>query len=232
MTDQKESTSLEGQDLFPIYSKDDEGTGQKPSEGADKSEVKGEGEEVKTPAERVYKQVEWDKRQSTIDKQINELREQITGLAKERDDFKTQSEEQKLADWLRAVEADGGDVTQAKAVADAQRAVSKRARELEATQQQITGRLALIELAEKREKARGLVKTHSLDEESLEELLKAETPQDMEVRALTMRVEKLSAEKTPATKVASGAGSTQGVDESKLSLTERAGRAIDEAFKK
>lgn len=197
------------------------GAAQEPPEGAGEKKVE-------PPSERTYSQAEWNKRQSAIDTQLAKGKEELGELQKQVDDLVAQSEERKIADWLKSVEAGGGDVDQAKLIAEAQRGVSKQMRELKRQQADLEGRLTLINEAEKVSKARKLVETHSLDKDAEEKLLEAESPEGMEILALSMKVEKLSAEAVPPTKVGSPVVEPKGVDTSKMKIEERMGAAIEE----
>jgi len=222
MVDQENSTSLDEKTQLPLGE-----VAEKEPEGAEEKKVEG-AEEVKAPVERTYTQAEWDKRQSTIDKLRSKEKEAHDELQNKFIELSAQTEESKIADWLKSVEASGGDMTQANQVADAQRAVSKQMGEVAKQQATISGQLAVINEAEKVTKARKLVTDYALGDGAEEKLLETESPQDMEILALSMQVEKLTSEAKPASKVSSPVAEPKGVDYSKMKSEERLGQILED----
>lgn len=107
--------------------------------------------------------------------------------------------ETEYADFLRGVEAKGGDMDAARMIVEAQRSAAKR-------EADIAAREAALEEARKDANERlrvasvyDTIKKYNLPEKVKDELLKAETPEAMTIRALELTVENLrtSAKTTP-----------------------------------
>ena len=230
MADQiKEPTSLEEEKQLPsLAEKLEEGAVKEPKEGAG-------DKEVKTPEPKSYSEEDWNKRQSAWDTQTSALtkeREAIAGqlaqIQEAHENLRAQTEEQKLADWLKSVETDGGDVNQARQIVEAQKQVSKQIRDIEKRERQLSEQTTKAGIALKLMTAKDLIKEHDLGDDALEGLLKSEDPTAMENQALKLKIAKSLADAKPKTPIGGGVPTTKGLDLSKLSLTERAGRAIEE----
>jgi len=157
----------------------------------------------------------------------DKMRSEIAALKQAQIDLQTQTDEAGIATWLRRVEEDGGDVKVAQSIAERDRASKKLQRELAEQQAEVTSKLAVLNEAGFKKTAYDLVATYKLGEDALEELLKAESPVEMENKALKLAREKEGAESRPTEKLDKAVASTKGVDLSKYSLERQAGMAME-----
>jgi len=218
MGDQINPTSLEPEVQLPIPEELKEGAVAKEVEGAG-DEVKKEGG-VEAPTERMFSQAEWDKRQSSIDtahkKELANIQEKSATKAREQaealETAQLQIEEAETKAFLRMVEEQGGDMDSAKAIAKARTDAATEGRRLQMLKAELEAERETLTIAGKAKKAHDLVKEHGLDEDALDGLLEAENPDQMEAKALRLRLEKSKTEERPSTKTAAGRGSTKGGD--------------------
>jgi len=207
-----------------------EGAALKPPEGAEKAKVGGEA-----PKPRLFSEKEWNRRQSSWDKQTSESQKRLEAAetasreARERlDRLEAESEEKKVAGWLQKIEDEGGDTSVAKQVVEARKRYLDDKRAFDAEKASQKEMIAKADEAIKNLEAQRFVKEFELSEDTLDELLKAKDPVEMEKLALKARVDKLVSERKEPGKVPSGASSGKGgVDLSKLSTTERIQWALD-----
>jgi len=157
----------------------------------------------------------------------DKMRSEIAALTQAQIDLQTQTDEASTAAWLRRVEEDGGDVKVAQSIAERARTSKKLERELATRQADIDSKLAILNEAGFKKTAYDLVATYKLGEDALEELLKAESPVEMENKALKLAREKEGAESRPTEKLDKAVASTKGVDLSKYSLERQAGMAME-----
>ena len=212
-------------------------------EQAKEQEKKGEkvSGEDKVPEPRKYSEEEWNKRQSAIDLQLaakdkdtKELRESLEALEDKMGDLGRRGEEQRIADWLAKVEADGGDISTARQIAEAQKSVSTKLAEIEKRERTAQTQLTKAGAALRVSLADELIREHKLDPEIRDELLDAEDPAAMENKALKLALRQVT---TPAKekvegdkpKVDSAIVNTRGKDTKDLTFSERFGLAIEES---
>jgi len=204
-------------------------------EGAVQEPVKGAGDkEVTTPTPRVYSEEEvgkmqsgWDTKDAARTKEMEGLNTKLTDLQTQYDTIQTQTEEAKIADWLKSVETGGGDVAQAQQVANAQREVGKQMREIQKQKLEASERDAKANAALKVINANDLAKEHSLGDDAVKELLDCATPEAMEVKALKMKIEKSAGEEKLPAKVSSEISSTKGLDLEHMTITQKLGYAVE-----
>lgn len=196
-------------------------------EAGDK-EVK--GDEKTAPK---YSEAELTKRlsglQSQKDNVIKELETKVQRLQEENALKEEKALEDRLDNWLKTVEEDGGDLTSAKAVAQAQRDLARQDKEAKQRIVEIAKRESDVQAGLKVLTAYDLVKQYELGQDTVEELLKAENPEAMEKVALVMKLEEVKAGKTPSAKIDPGAGDTKGMDVSKMRIEERLGLFMEES---
>ena len=229
MEDPTKTTSPEGEAQLPA----------KPAKAAEAVAEKPEGEAVEAkvteaPKPRLYSEEEFRKAQSAWGKEKTTLESRTKELEGLYQTLATQTEEAKIASWLKSVEGTGNeDVTLvARQVADAQKAVSQQIKDIARQKKETDERDAQVKEGLKVLAAHEIVKAHSLDDAALEKLLTAKDPTEMENIALKIRIDKYNAERNLPKKVDQGGGSGKALDWSKLSDSERMGRAIELATSK
>jgi len=170
--------------------------------------------------------------QSEKDSKIKGLEDKLQKTQEEADQRAAKTFENDLASWLKSVEAEGGDLKAAEAVAQAKREVEKERRDNQTKMEELTKRESEVQAGLKVLTAYDLVKEYELGQDTIEELLKAETPEAMEKVALKMKLEEVKAGKTPATKIDPGAATPKGVDFSQMPLEQRLGWAMEQTEEK
>lgn len=176
------------------------------------------------PLEKSYSKEEWDKSQSSWSKQLNERAKaaeealtRITGLETKLSELASQTEEQKLSDWLKGVEADGGDLKAAQRIVEAQKGVIRDRQEAEKSKKEWSTKSKVVEDGLKALAIEELIKTYELDPaEVKEKLLGAATPVEMENIALKAAREKAAQVAKPVEKLDPGISVPKGVDLQKL----------------
>ncbi len=188
--------------------------------------------EKKEVTPKTYTEDEWRKFQSAKDSEVARITRQQQDTQKQLDQIlKTQKEAEYNA-FLKSVEDAGGDVNAAQQVIARTRQVDETAFKLAQRETELNQQSAILVQAAKNKTALDLIGTYSLDKGVLEQLLNSETSVEMENKALKLHVAKLTAAKTPVTKIDSGVGSTKGRDTSHMSDSEKMGLAIEEASRK
>ena len=209
------------------------------SEGAAQPEggddQKGKPAEDTTPTPRTYSEDEWRKAQSTRDKEIaavkkefEEERQRYGGELQRREQAYAQAvqaqQQEQIQRWLKHVEERGGDVDMAKQqlqqrqeLENYQSAIVSQAQQLEQVKREVDKKLKLTAANE-------LAREYSVD---VADLMDANTPSEMEAKALKLHIEKKEAEAKPQTKVDSSRPSTKGVDFSKMTIDERMAWALE-----
>lgn len=193
------------------------------------------GDKVEAPEPKTYTQEEYDKaivsikagQKGTVDKMRSDL-----AIAMQRaETLEIEAEEKATAKWLQGVIDGGADssvVDVAKVVAERGKEVAKAERANKQKEATLTEKETLLNVAGRGKLAHELATTHGLGKEAVETLLEAENPKDMEIKALTLALEKGKAAALPAEKPDKGVALTKGVDVTTLPLPRRAGMAMEE----
>jgi len=183
-----------------------EGTGTAPVAGAETKEKVME----EAPAQRTYSEDEWNKRQSSWDKQQASTAATLKELETARDEMLAKLDESETTQFLKTVEADGGDMDVAKQIALRDLNVRKATRALEETRKRMESDAAVLAQSSKIDQANKLIKEHSLTEDTLAVLMESGNVTDMENKALKLRLEKSGVEQRKPADLASTVSSTRG----------------------
>jgi len=187
------------------------------------------GEEAKTP--KAYSQKELDERIATAvgghEGTVKKMRDDYKTIQQRLDNLQTQYDERELDGWIATIEKDGGNVDLAKQMAERERATKKVVLELARREAALSDKEAILNEAGKVKTAHDLAKSYELGDEAVDELLKAETMEAMENKALKLQVEKLRVLAQKPEEPDKGLGDMKGIDISKLSLTQRLGLAAE-----
>lgn len=183
------------------------------------------------PAPKTYTEDEFNKRIATIqgghEGTVKKMRGDIAALTAQIAELKSKAEDANLAAYLQSVEAKGGDVEAAKAVAQLQKEARIRTEQIAAREAQLAEREALLNEAGKGKAAHDLMAQYTLPEDSLPKLLEAKDDVDMERIALRLRVEKLTTDSKPPENPPHQTKAVKGVDVSKLPIGQRLGMAME-----
>lgn len=133
---------------------------------------------------------EWNKRYSGLDSKLSKTTEQYNKLQQELEELrnaKSLAEEQAL---LKTAELNGEDINVVKTTLEKRRATEARERELAQWEERLKSQeAALIEAARVR-KAQEYAAQFNLADSELDDLLKSETPEQMENKALRLALQK------------------------------------------
>lgn len=230
------------EDLNNSISKDAEGNSPKTdvntevkegTAGADKgTEEKDKGKV--TP--RVFTEDEWRKRESAKDKEISRVR---SDFEKRQSDLEARLQAaQEASDraaesaFLRQIEESGGDVDAAKLVLKRHQEVANKEREYARKEAELRKRELIIAEASRGQFAHDLLKQYELTEDSLTDLMEADTPEKMENAALKLAIQKSKTPVKPPTSVESPIGDKSNKDITKIPETVRLGSLMEQSFKK
>ncbi len=211
-------------------------------EGAAK-DVKGK-EEASKPEETKYTQADWDKRQGELEGRISGLDKKLTTVTQTSKDETSRlgaaleaaqqsTNDARDAEYLRKVESDGGDMDAAKLTIQRTKdsrvatASNEKARITnEARTKELDVRDAILAEAGRGKKATDLIKEHELAADVVDKLLVCKTPEEMEIVALKLAIEKGKVDVKTVTKIDSPDGGGK-VDLSKIPLETRMEMAMD-----
>ncbi len=205
--------------------------GQLIPEGSSVLEVaaeKPEGETEVVEAPKTYSQEEYDSEIKKLKEDWNSKRQEhdkkhqieLAQLRQQTETMLTQERERNNAAFLAKVEADGGDVNTARQLLAREEAARQREQEAEAKIQTFQAYQQQIQEEAKAIAAHRGAEKYGVDEK---ELLKAQSPQEMENIALKLQVEKLKTEQKRTIKTDSGVSSAKGLDLSKMSPEDKIG---------
>jgi len=208
---------------------------EKKEEGAVKEQVKGavapeEKEETYTKAAWDKREEETNKRISGLDKKLTETskssKDEVSRLEKALAEQQLRTEEARDLTFLRKVEEDGGDVDAAKTLVAREKASRALERDLAGRKKALDEQEIILAEAGKGKKAVDLIKEHELEADVVDELLACETPEEMEIKALRMRLEKGAVDAKPVVETDAPEGGRK-ADTSNMSVEERLGQAME-----
>ena len=201
--------------------------GEKPAE-------KPSGDVVAAPVPKTFTQEEYDQGITSIKAghkgTVDKMRTDLSTAMSQVETLKAEAEEKATAKWLQGIEDGGADratIDAAKTIAERGKAVAKAEREAKQKTVELTEKETLLNIAGRGKLAHELVTTHGLGKEVVEELLKSEDPKEMEIKALTLALDKGKATALPAEKPDKGVASTKGVDVTKIPATQRLGMIME-----
>lgn len=158
---------------------------------------------------------------------ITKMRTDYDALKKQFDALQSQFDDRELTGWLSQVEKTGGDVDFAKTVIERDRQNRQISRQLEQLKSELDTKEAILNEAGKTKQAYDLAKQYELDEDAINELLTSKNDLEMENKALKFHLEKSKAKATLAESPPKLRGTPQGIDRSKMNITERLGLAAE-----
>lgn len=205
-----------------------------PIEGAVKEPVK--VVEAPTQEERKYTQADLDNekrelmsRIQGLDKKLSETtkssKESVTKLEKAVAEAEQRAIEAQENAYLQRVKEDGGDVNSAQKTIERERNSRRLESDLKRRQQELDERDTFLAEAGRALKVTNLIKELQLDATVANELLECKTPEEMEIKALKLRLEKGAIDAKPVARTDSPDGGRK-IDTSSMSLEERAAKAM------
>lgn len=166
--------------------------------------------------------------EGTIQKLKNDYRQAQDEIARAR----AEAEEVGYTKFIQDVEKAGGDVNVARQIVETQKQQAQRETELRAIEEMVTVRMAALNEFGRQEKASTLVKELGLPAASKEELLKAETPEQMETKALRLALQSRTIAAQPPLKTDSNIKSGKsGRDLSQMGDAEKMGYALEQIMR-
>ena len=193
----------------------------------------GKGAEVPEPQQpsqqaRVISDEEFRKFQSVKDKEIAELQKKhqtkIDDLSQRIATFELQAQEQQYTRLLKSIEEAGGSqdlVGLTNTVIQQAKELAQRQTQFTARETEMAGRQATVDAAMKILAADELIRKHGLPIGERQKLLVTESPEQMEIAALNMKLALLQSGQSPVQSVDSGAGSGPSVDVNKMTPGEQ-----------
>lgn len=180
-----------------------------------------------TEAEWAKREADWNKRYGGLDTKLTNTSNALAALQKQYDDA-LQSQQQFTDDaYIKAVEADGGDVDLAKKTVQREKTSRDRELTLARREVEVAAKESFYATLARQEKAHELIKTYGLEESEFDALMAQETPVAMENYALKAVVKKKESDAIPAQKVDVAGQRSQGADLSQLSTHERLVRILE-----
>lgn len=188
MVDPKNPASSTEAEQLPAQ----QGTAPVKDDGKGKGETQPSGEAAKAPVKKeeakAFTPDDFKRYQASKDREIAELQKkhkaEVESVQSKITELVSKERERAKFDFIKEAEGKGIDKVEAAAIFD--KRVNLEAKESELSRREKEINAALMMLGAER-----LVKEHSLEPASVEELLKAEDPKDMERIALRLEVERL-----------------------------------------
>lgn len=238
MAKEEPTTTTEQPTEKPSLTKETEKVEEKATEKPEvakeeKPEVKPkEGKEAEVPPPKTILEEEHQRlvdslkagHKGTVDK----MRTDLVETRRQMQDLQIKSEENELAAWLKVAADSGIDEGVAKQFAERERQSRQNRQELDKLLVENKEKEILLNEAARTKTAYDLLKTYELGDDTLAGLLDSKNPEEMEVKALRLHIEKLKASAQPAETVDKAqTRQTKGVDLTNVPAIRRLGMAIE-----
>lgn len=192
---------------------------------------KGADEKPSTPAPKTFSEEEVTRLAKSLkdghEGTVKKMRQELADARKELERIRDEQEENQWASFLNQSKEGGVPEDIAQRFVDRAKTLSKAERDFAKRIAQLEERESLLNEAGKSKKAYDLIKEHGLGEDMATALLEAEDEKEMELKALRLRLESVTAASKPKENVPQGLGAQPGIEWDKLSDSQRMGRALE-----